>query len=79
MAKYNHWGEISHGVDMRAEVGLLTRNILIRGEMETSCYGNNYCQFFDQDTFGGHMKFARDFGAVHIEGVELTDMGQQVI
>lgn len=48
-------GEIIDGVDMRAEVGILTRNILIRGEMEDSCYAGNQCQFFDYDTFGGHV------------------------
>lgn len=41
---------------MRAEVALLSRNILIYGEMENSCYGNNKCQFFNHDTFGGHIK-----------------------
>ncbi|ETE66717.1 hypothetical protein L345_07499, partial [Ophiophagus hannah] len=33
-ANYLHTGEIIDGVDMRAEVGLLTRNILVKGEME---------------------------------------------
>ena len=37
---------------MRAEVGLLTRNILIQGEMEDVCYGD-LCEWFDVDTFGG--------------------------
>lgn len=41
---------------MRAEVALLSRNILIYGEMENSCYGNNMCQFYSHDTFGGHIK-----------------------
>lgn len=49
-------GEIVDGVDMRAEVALLSRNILIHGEMESSCYGKNLCQFYPQDTFGGHVK-----------------------
>lgn len=40
---------------MRAEVALLSRNILIYGEMEQSCYGNT-CQFYGHDTFGGHVK-----------------------
>lgn len=48
-------GEIIDGVDMRAEVGILTRNVVIQGEMEDSCYGDNQCQFFDYDTFGGHV------------------------
>lgn len=43
------------GIDMRAEVALLSRNILIYGEMESSCYGK-MCQFYSHDTFGGHVK-----------------------
>lgn len=55
-AKFIHMGEEVDGVDMRAEVGLLSRNILLRGEMEPSCYGNEACKFFNFDTFGGHLK-----------------------
>lgn len=53
--QFLHMGEIIDGVDMRAEVGILTRNIVIQGEMEDSCYAENQCQFFDYDTFGGHV------------------------
>ncbi|XP_050165874.1 cell surface hyaluronidase-like isoform X1 [Myiozetetes cayanensis] len=76
---YLHIGEIIDGVDMRAEVGLLTRNILIQGEMEDSCYGQNQCQFFSFDTFGGHIKILRNFSSVHMSGVELKNMGQQIL
>uniref|UniRef100_A0A8D0BWU0 hyaluronoglucosaminidase n=1 Tax=Salvator merianae TaxID=96440 RepID=A0A8D0BWU0_SALMN len=76
---YLHMGEIIDGVDMRAEVGLLTRNILIQGEMEESCYGPNHCQFFSFDTFGGQIKIQRNFASVHMEGVELKHMGQQIL
>uniref|UniRef100_A0A3P9AQ23 G8 domain-containing protein n=1 Tax=Esox lucius TaxID=8010 RepID=A0A3P9AQ23_ESOLU len=65
------------GVDMRAEVGLLSRNILIRGEMDPSCYGNEACKFFSFDTFGGHLKVEHGFKAVHVSSVELQHMGQQ--
>uniref|UniRef100_A0A8C5GDL4 hyaluronoglucosaminidase n=1 Tax=Gouania willdenowi TaxID=441366 RepID=A0A8C5GDL4_GOUWI len=74
---YNHVGEIVDGVDMRAEVALLSRNILIHGEMEKSCYGNNMCQFFNHDTFGGHIKILANFSSVHLSHVELKNMGQQ--
>uniref|UniRef100_A0A8C1U1Z4 Cell migration inducing hyaluronidase 1 n=1 Tax=Cyprinus carpio TaxID=7962 RepID=A0A8C1U1Z4_CYPCA len=74
---YLHIGEEVDGVDMRAEVGLLTRNILIRGEMEPTCYGNEACKFFSFDTFGGHLKTERGFHSVHVEGVEFKHMGQQ--
>ncbi|NXS08129.1 TMEM2 hyaluronidase, partial [Neodrepanis coruscans] len=76
---YLHIGEVIDGVDMRAEVGLLTRNILIQGEMEDSCYEQNQCQFFPFDTFGGHIKILRNFSSVHISGVELKNMGQQIL
>ncbi|XP_068000437.1 cell surface hyaluronidase CEMIP2, partial [Melanerpes formicivorus] len=76
---YLHIGEVIDGIDMRAEVGLLTRNILIQGEMEESCYGQNQCQFFSFDTFGGHIKILRNFSSVHMSGVELKNMGQQIL
>ncbi|XP_061623290.1 cell surface hyaluronidase isoform X2 [Phyllopteryx taeniolatus] len=74
---YNHVGEIIDGVDMRAEVALLSRNILIYGEMENSCYGNNLCQFYSHDTYGGHIKIIGNFSSVHLSYVELKNMGQQ--
>uniref|UniRef100_A0AAX7SH87 hyaluronoglucosaminidase n=1 Tax=Astatotilapia calliptera TaxID=8154 RepID=A0AAX7SH87_ASTCA len=75
--QYNHTGEIIDGIDMRAEVGLLSRNILIYGEMENSCYGDNMCQFYNHDTFGGHIKILSNFSSVHLSYVELKNMGQQ--
>ncbi|XP_023932993.1 cell surface hyaluronidase [Lingula anatina] len=77
--KYLHFGGSSYGVDMRAEVGLLSRNILIKGEMEASCYGDNFCQFFDFDTFGGHLKVVKGFKSVHLSGIEVFNMGQQIL
>ncbi|KAJ8249320.1 hypothetical protein GJAV_G00233530 [Gymnothorax javanicus] len=74
---YLHMGQDVDGVDMRAEVGLLSRNILIRGEMEPQCYASEACKFFDFDTFGGHVKVERGFKAVHLQGAELVHMGQQ--
>ncbi|XP_026233838.1 cell migration-inducing and hyaluronan-binding protein [Anabas testudineus] len=78
-AQFIHMGEEVDGVDMRAEVGLLSRNILLRGEMEPGCYANEACKFFSFDTFGGHIKMERGFRAVHISGVELQHMGQQTL
>lgn len=54
--QFPHVGEVIDGVDMRAEVGVLTRNILIKGETEDTCYREKECQFFNYDTFGGHIK-----------------------
>ncbi|XP_072444263.1 cell surface hyaluronidase isoform X1 [Chiloscyllium punctatum] len=78
-AQFLHVGEIMDGIDMRAEVGILTRNIVIEGEMENSCYGDNWCQFFKHDTFGGHVKILKNFTSVHLSNVELMHMGQQVM
>ncbi|XP_025787439.1 cell surface hyaluronidase isoform X2 [Puma concolor] len=75
--QFLHMGEITDGVDMRAEVGILTRNVVIRGEMEHSCYAGNQCQFFDYDTFGGHVMIRKNFTSVHLSYVELKHMGQQ--
>ncbi|XP_072373475.1 cell surface hyaluronidase isoform X1 [Scyliorhinus torazame] len=78
-AQFLHVGEIVDGIDMRAEVGVLTRNLVIEGEMEDSCYDNNWCQFFEHDTFGGHLKVLKNFTSVHLSNVELVHMGQQVM
>ncbi|XP_075416664.1 cell surface hyaluronidase CEMIP2 [Tenrec ecaudatus] len=75
--QFLHMGEIVDGVDMRAEVGSLSRNVVIRGEMEDSCYAENQCQFLDFDTFGGHVMIKKNFTSVHLSYVELKHMGQQ--
>uniref|UniRef100_A0A669PCX9 hyaluronoglucosaminidase n=1 Tax=Phasianus colchicus TaxID=9054 RepID=A0A669PCX9_PHACC len=81
VAAYLHVGEVIDGVDMRAEVGLLSRNVVIMGEMEGQCYeySSKLCSFFDFDTFGGHIKIGLDFKATHLEGLELKYMGQQTM
>ena len=43
--KYTHYGEIYKTVDMRAEVGILSRNIKIYGHVRD-----------ENDTYGGHIK-----------------------
>uniref|UniRef100_A0A8U7NCF4 hyaluronoglucosaminidase n=1 Tax=Corvus moneduloides TaxID=1196302 RepID=A0A8U7NCF4_CORMO len=77
--QFPHVGEVIDGVDMRAEVGVLTRNILIKGETENTCYREKECQFFSYDTFGGHIKILKNFTSVHLSYVELKQMGQQQI
>ncbi|XP_010074308.1 PREDICTED: transmembrane protein 2 isoform X2 [Pterocles gutturalis] len=77
--QFPHVGEVIDGVDMRAEVGVLTRNILIMGETENTCYREKECQFFNYDTFGGHIKIFKNFTSVHLSYVELKQMGQQQI
>ncbi|KAK3583428.1 hypothetical protein CHS0354_025548 [Potamilus streckersoni] len=81
--RYTHWGSIEDGVvDMRAEVALLSRNIIFEGKMEESCYvmESNVpggCSNFDYDTYGGNIKFEYGFKSGRIEGAELYHMGQQ--
>ncbi|XP_010115050.1 PREDICTED: transmembrane protein 2 isoform X2 [Chlamydotis macqueenii] len=77
--QFPHVGEVIDGVDMRAEVGVLTRNIVIKGETENTCYHEKECQFFNYDTFGGHIKMLKNFTSVHLSFVELKQMGQQQI
>ncbi|XP_076070514.1 cell surface hyaluronidase CEMIP2-like isoform X1 [Mytilus galloprovincialis] len=75
--EFVHWSKLENNVDMRGEVAILTRNIKIRGEMELACPTvNGNCKDYTHDTFGGHVKVLRHFKNVHIEGVELENMGQ---
>ncbi|KAK3087473.1 hypothetical protein FSP39_006382 [Pinctada imbricata] len=54
---YTHWGEIIENVDMRGEVALLSRDIVVQGEMEDSCpVKNGNCDEYSYDTFGGHIQ-----------------------
>jgi cell migration-inducing and hyaluronan-binding protein len=65
---FAHYGELQtiagRTVDERAEVGLLTRNIVIQGDSASSAAG-----------FGGHIMGMG--GTLRVEGVELHFMGQK--
>jgi cell migration-inducing and hyaluronan-binding protein len=67
--RYGHWGQTEtiagQTISERAEVGLLTRNILIQGDAGSETAG-----------FGGHV-MVHTTGVTHIEGVELYRMGQR--
>ena len=67
----HHGGPGQLGLDLRAEVGLLSRNIVVRGELEQQCYGP-LCDTFPFDTFGGHViareGFKRDGALVSVAG-----------
>ncbi|WP_204366259.1 G8 domain-containing protein [Haloarcula amylolytica] len=86
---YDHFGEVQNAggqeIDMRAEVGLLTRNIVMRGANEVSNpgSGNSYSNPTKGSTsleyesgFGAHGIFAKDPNAVQIEGLEVYHAGQ---
>ncbi|KAF2072731.1 hypothetical protein CYY_005947 [Polysphondylium violaceum] len=75
--KYPHFGQFTQGIDQRAEVGLLSRNILFRGEMNANCTRSaEDCAFFDFDTLGGHIMMMKGFKSARIEGAEFKHMGQ---
>lgn len=61
--QYTHFGEVTFGSDQRAEVGLLTRNIVIKGSA----------------AIGAHTMAATGTAIARIEGVEFTQVGQDKI
>jgi cell migration-inducing and hyaluronan-binding protein len=65
---FTHWGTVQTigggTVDERAEVGLLSRNIVVRGDERSEATG-----------FGGHIMMMG--GTSRIEGIELTRVGQR--
>ncbi|MBA2685224.1 MAG: transmembrane domain-containing protein [Gemmatimonadaceae bacterium] len=67
--KYAHWGVMQSvggaSLDERAEIGLLSRNITVRGNDE--CVTAGYC---------GHVIVFQG-GIAHVEGIELYQMGQK--
>ncbi|XP_060081443.1 protein DDB_G0287365-like [Ylistrum balloti] len=76
--KFMHFGEIDTTIDMRGEVALLSRNIVIEGAVNSYCpIANENCKAYNYDTFGGHIKILKGFSNVHIEGAELQRMGKQ--
>ncbi|KYQ91602.1 hypothetical protein DLAC_07369 [Tieghemostelium lacteum] len=75
--KYMHWGTITRGVDERAEVGLLSRYIVIMSRLGNQCQNSPLvCKFFPMDVFGGHIMIQKGFRNAHIEGIECFRMGQ---
>ncbi|XP_078319448.1 cell surface hyaluronidase-like [Crassostrea virginica] len=64
--QFDHFGEVYKNVDMRGEVALVNRNILIEGEPTS-----------DGKQMGGHIKFLEGFKTVQVNNVELLRMGQQ--
>jgi len=64
--QYMHFGQVTYGVDERGEVGLLTRNIKIQASDDA-----------EKSYFGGHI-MAMAGSEVHISGIELNRMGQNM-
>ena len=91
-ARFTHWGEreFDGRVDERGEVALLSRSILIEGEVSTVpapsfpvsnrgsvVQGPQVDAHHDQQ-YGGHLMVQRG-GALRIEGVELRNMAQATV
>ncbi|WP_299222073.1 G8 domain-containing protein [uncultured Aquimarina sp.] len=67
--QYPHFGEIQEYegkiLDERAEVGMLTRNIIIQGAEDSVT-----------QKYGGHIMIMGGSGSIQVEGVEFTKLGQ---
>ena len=67
--RYAHWGQLQtfagRPLDERAEVGLLSHNIVVQGDSGSLAEG-----------FGGHL-IVMQGATARVEGVELTRMGQK--
>lgn len=61
--RFMHYGEVTLGVDERAEVALLSRSVRIMGA-------------FDNPVLGCHTIAMEGFAAYHVEGVEYANCGQ---
>jgi len=64
--QYMHFGEITFGVDERGEVAMLSRNIKIQASEDAA-----------KSYFGGHI-MAMAGSKMHVEGIELNRMGQNM-
>ncbi|MEM7746523.1 MAG: hypothetical protein AAF409_22785, partial [Pseudomonadota bacterium] len=79
--EYMHYGEVDtyndtdgdvHELDMRAEVGLLSRDVVIQGDID---YDDAKPLNEQDDQYGGHTMVMHG-GEMYISGVELAYMGQ---
>ncbi|EFA74980.1 hypothetical protein PPL_12014 [Heterostelium album PN500] len=75
---YLHWGTFIEGMDQRASISMITRNIVVRGRVEENhCVSNPLvCRFFPNYTFGAHIMITRGFKNAHFNSLRLEFMGQ---
>jgi len=67
-ANYKADAKTNYGVDERAEVGLISRNILLTSDSDTLKTNLHW---------GGELKFLEGFSAVALQGVELQKFGKE--
>jgi hypothetical protein len=69
-ANYMAGAATNFGVDERAEIGLISRNIILTSDSDLPNTSNHW---------GGELKFLKGFGAVSLQGVELQKFGKEQI
>jgi G8 domain len=74
-ANYQAGATLNFGVDERAEVGLISRNIVLTSDSDTN-YQNNKKE---SKHWGGEIRIIDGFTAVSIQGVELQKFGKEQI
>jgi hypothetical protein len=67
---YNAGAALNYGVDERAEVGLISRNIVLTSDADSSP---------DNLHWGGELRFLHGFTAVSLQGVELQKFGKEAL
>jgi hypothetical protein len=69
-ANYTAGGDTNFGVDERAEVGLISRNIIMTSDSDLPTSSKHW---------GGETRFLKGFNAVSLQGVELQKFGKEQI
>jgi G8 domain len=72
-ANYTAGAGLNYGVDERAEVGLISRNILLTSDTDTAHENKKN----DSEHWGGEIRIINGFTAVSIQGVELQKFGKE--
>ncbi|MFZ0589263.1 MAG: G8 domain-containing protein [Bryobacteraceae bacterium] len=67
-ANFNAGADLNYGVDERAEVGLISRNIVLTSDADTAGTSMHW---------GGEIRVLKNFTAVAIQGVELQKFGKE--
>lgn len=74
-ANYAAGSTLNYGVDERAEVGLISRSIVLTSDTDTAFENNDR----ESKHWGGEIRILNRFTAVSIQGVELQKFGKEQI
>jgi G8 domain len=72
-SNYKSDASLNYGVDERAEVGLVTRDIVLTSDTDTAKAHKDH----ESHHWGGEIRILKDFAAVSIQGVELQKFGKE--